>query len=300
MRRTHSLTIPPELAGEVPAAAPAVERLRALLSELRKVPAYFRRDLLITLSYRFTLVTDWLGLLVQIALFSFVSRMVDPRTIPAVEGQPVSYLEFVTIGIAVTGFVQVGLGRVVAAVRGEQMTGTLEALLTTPTALGTMQLGSAIYDLVYVPIRTIVFLGLVALLYGVHIAFSNLGPALVLLAFLLPVVWGMGVLSAAVVLTFRRGSGVIGFGATVLTATSGAYFPMELLPGWAQWLMRYNPLTISLDATREVLLAGAGWDHILPTLAVLAPMAVVSLTVGAIAFRLALQRELVRGTLHLY
>lgn len=300
MRRTQAVPIPPELGGELGGGLAAVERWRGLLAELGKVPAYFRRDLLIALSYRFTLVTDWLGLLVQIALFSFVSRMVDPRTIPAVEGRPVSYLEFVTVGIAVTGFVQVGLGRVVAAVRGEQMTGTLEALLTTPTALGTMQLGSAVYDLVYVPIRTVVFLGLVALVYDVHIAFSNLAPALVLLAFLLPVVWGMGVLSAAVVLTFRRGSGVIGFGATLLTATSGAYFPVGLLPGWAQWLMRYNPLTISLDATREVLLAGGGWDHIVPRVALLAPMAVVSLTVGAIAFRLALQRELVRGTLHLY
>ena len=45
------------------------------------------------------------------------------------------------------------LQRVAMAVRQEQMIGTLEALLVTPTSPTTVQVGSVAFDLVFVPIR---------------------------------------------------------------------------------------------------------------------------------------------------
>lgn len=282
------------------APASSSSRLVFLVGEARKIAAFFRRDLLVLLSYRLAIVTDWLSLLFQAALFAFLGRMVNPEVLPAVSGRPVSYLEFVTIGIAVSGFVQVGLGRVVTVIRNEQMMGTLESLLLTPTSVATIQLGSAIYELVYVPVRTVVFLILVAAIYEVGFAFDNLGAALAVIAAFIPVVWGLGLASAAAVLTFRRGAGAVGFGVAALTATSGAYFPVQLLPAWAQILMQYNPLTITLDAARDALLGGMGWSQIAPDVLILLPMAAVSLATGTAAFRLALERELRRGTLSLY
>ncbi len=275
-------------------------RLDSIIAEARKIAAFFRRDLLVLLSYRLGFVSDWLNLLLQVALFAFVARMVNPEVMPAAAGRPVSYLEFVTVGIAVGGFVQVGLGRVVAVVREEQLMGTLESLLLTPTALATLQLGSAIYDFVYVPIRTVLFLFLVAAIYDVGFAFEQLGAALAVVAALIPVVWGLGLASAAAVLTFRRGAGAVGFGVVMVTAASGAYFPVQLLPGWAQTLMRYNPVTITLEAARDALIGGVGWSQTAPDVLMLIPMAVVSLAMGTAAFRLALERELRRGTLSLY
>ncbi len=275
-------------------------RLAFLVGEALKISAFFRRDLLVLLSYRLAFLTDWLSLLLQAALFAFVGRMVDPEVLPASAGRPVSYLEFVTVGIAVSGFVQVGLGRVVAAIRDEQLMGTLESLLLTPTTVPTIQLGLAIYDFVYVPIRTVAFLVLVAAIYDVGFVFDNLGAALTVIAAFIPVVWGLGLASAAAVLTFRRGAGAIGFGVAALTATSGAYFPVQLLPAWVQTLMRYNPLTITLDAARDALLGGVGWSQIASDVLILLPMAAVSLAVGMAAFRLSLQRELRRGTLGMY
>ncbi|MFN2556759.1 MAG: ABC transporter permease [Nitriliruptorales bacterium] len=275
-------------------------RLAVLVEEAGKITAFFRRDLLVLLSYRLAFITDWLSLLFQVALFAFVGRMVNPDVLPASAGRPVSYLEFVTVGIAVSGFVQVGLGRVVAVVRSEQLMGTLESLLLTPTTVSTIQLGSAIYDFVYVPIRTVIFLVLVAAIYDVGFAFQHLGAALAVIAAFIPVVWGLGLASAAAVLTFRRGAGAIGFGVATFTAASGAYFPIQLLPAWVQSLMRYNPLTITLDAARDALLGGVGWSQIASDVLILLPMAAVSLAVGTTAFRFALARELRRGTLGLY
>jgi hypothetical protein len=51
---------------------------------------------------------------------------------------------------------------------------------------------------------------------------------------------------------------------------------------------------------REALLGGAGWAQIAPSLLKLAPLSVLGLAAGMLAFRLALKRERRLGTLGLY
>jgi ABC-2 type transport system permease protein len=269
-------------------------------AELRKLPAFMRRDLLIALSYRAAFVTDWLSMIAQIVMFYFVGRIVDPGTIPDYGGTQTSYMEFVAVGITVSSFMAVGLGRIFAAVRQEQVLGTLETLLLTPTALTTVQIGSVVYDLAYVPIRTSIFLGLTSLIFGTSFDWSGLAPtALVLISFV-PFVWGLGVLAAAWTLTFKRGTGVVGIATSVLTVGSGAYFPLDVVPGWARGILRWSPVTIALEGARDALLGGAGFADLLPSIAILVPFAAASLVVGVVAFRTALERERRRGSLGLY
>ena len=90
------------------------------------------------------------------AMFYFVGLMVDPAKLPSYGGRHATYMEFAAAGIALTAFIQVGLGRVGTAIRQEQLTGTLESVLMTPTSFSTIQVGSTVYDLIYVPIRTAV------------------------------------------------------------------------------------------------------------------------------------------------
>lgn len=269
-------------------------------TELRKVPAFFRRDLLVTFSYRLAFFADWISLIVQMVTFALVGQIVDSGSLPEFDGQPTEYLEFVAVGIAITAFLQVGLGRVVTTIRGEQLMGTLEALLLTPTSTLVLQLGVVAYDLIYVPLRTAAFILLAVGLFGVEVDLLGLGPVLALLLLFIPFVWGLGVASAAAVLAFRRGSAVTGFAVIGLSLTSGAYFPLDVLPGWAQRLADLNPLTITLEAAREALLGSAGWADVIGDALVLAPLAVVSLLVGFGAFHGALVYERRRGSLGLY
>lgn len=282
------------------AASESRSRGGVLISEVRKLPAFFRRDMLVLFSYRFAFVGDWLNLILQVIVFYFVGRMIDPSQLPVVNGVRVSYMEFVVIGIALTSFIQVSLGRVVSVIRTEQMMGTLEALVVTPTTLTTLQLGSVAYDLVYIPIRIAVFLAISAVAFDVHLVVSGLWLAVAILACFIPFVWGLGALGAAAVLTFRRGAGVVGIGVTVATIASGTYFPVALLPGWLAWVAEHNPLTLCLDAMRLALLGGAGWADVAPAIRVTAPVAVASLVAGVLALRAALRRERRLGTLGTY
>jgi ABC-2 type transport system permease protein len=275
-------------------------RFAAGRRELAKLPAFARRDMLVAWSYRATFISDVLALFLQALLFYFVGLLVDEGRLPEFGGSPVTYMEYVTVGIALAAFMQIGLGRVAAALRHEQMIGTLESLLATPTSPATIQLGSVLYDLLYIPIRTGLFLVLIAVGFDLDFNVAGVAPAALVILFFVPFVWGLGLLTAAATLTFRGGSAGVGFGLTMLTLGSGAFFPLALLPTWVESLASVNPLAIAIDGMREPLLGAVAWSETLYSLAVLVPFSATSLAVGVIAFRVALRRERRRGTIGHY
>ena len=176
--------------------------------------------------------------------------------------------------------------------------GTLEVLLMTPTTAATIQIGSVAYDLVYVPLRTGLFFLAVSLAADVQINTGGILPAVATLLCFIPFVWGLGILYAASTVTFKVAGG--GFIVTILTMTSGAYFPVSVLPDWLAALAELNPMTLTVDAMREALLGDGGWSEVGTALLVLAPASLVTLALGIVAFRAALLRERRRGTLGLY
>ncbi|MFL6137902.1 MAG: ABC transporter permease [Frankiaceae bacterium] len=281
-------------------AGPSTGRARSVVGELLKLPAFGRRDLRTTLSYRYPFVGDVLGLLFESVMFYFLSRLVNPDRMPLIGGRRPDYLAFVSVGIAVSAFMAVGLGRMLQSVQSERMLGTLESLLVTPTKLWAIQLGPAVYDLVYVPVRTGLFLLIVSLAYGVDLRIAGILPAAAVLLAFIPFVWGLGVLGAANILAFRRGTTLIGFVTTLLAIGSGAYFPLELLPHWAQGVAQANPVAIALAGLRGTLLGQAGWGDVWWRVAVLLPTSAVMVALGALAFRRAMVRERRLGTIGLY
>lgn len=279
-------------------ATPAVPQ--ALREEGRKLLAFLRRDVLVAWSYRLPFVTDWVAMILQAIVFGFVGKLIPSSALPTFGGEPVDYLEFVAVGIAISSFLAVGLSRLMTVIRQEQVQGTLEALLLTPTAWSTIEIGSAFYDILYVPVRTAVFLGFTALLFDAHYHLSGVGPAAVVLIAFIPFVWGLGVASAAATLTFRRGGGGLGFVVSIATLGSGAYFPLSVLPGWIQRVAAYNPVAIAVSSMRGALLGGDGWADVWPAVLRLVPMSILAMICGAVAFRAAIARERRRGTLGLY
>ena len=82
------------------------------------------------------------------------------------------------------GFVHLGLERVSAALRNEQLMGTLESLLTTPTSSQTIQIGSILFDLIFIPLRMGLLLLLLALVFGLNLDAGGVPQSLVLLVVL--------------------------------------------------------------------------------------------------------------------
>lgn len=279
------------------ASNPAV-RLRNGLADARKLPAFLRRDFLQATSYPMGFVADAAGLVSQTIVLYYVSQLVDPGSLPEYGGEAVSYIEFVVVGIAISIFIGLGLFRAAAAFRREQLMGTLESVLMTPTTPTTIQLGSVAYDLIYVPLRTLIFFGLVALTLDLDFDPSGVLPAAATLLLFIPFVWGLGIAYAAANLTFRvgGGAGLVG----LLTITSGAYFPITLFPAWLEEIAEHNPMTVAIETMRDCILGDAGWSAVLDASSTLVPAALVSLAVGLVLFRQAMRRERRRGSVGLY
>ena len=306
-----------------------LERVRSPAStsgglELAKLGAFVRRDFQIAWSYRMAFVSEWVTLAVQVAMFAYVGRLIDPSVLPTYGGTHATYMQFVTIGIAVSAlmhlalgrvagglrteqltgtleplmltptapatiqfgrlidpsvlptyggthatymqFVTIGiavsalmhlaLGRVAGGLRTEQLTGTLEPLMLTPTAPATIQFGTVLYDLIYIPLRLALFLGIVAALFDLSFDPSGIAPAFVLLLALMPFLWGLGVANAAAALTFKRGGAGLGLLVSLIALGSGAYFPIELLPHWLYAVVRLNPVAMAITGIRRELIGG--------------------------------------------
>jgi ABC-2 type transport system permease protein len=283
--------------------APAAEAPAGLVharAELRKLAAFVRRDFLVAWSYRMSFVSDLVGLASLTVMFHFIGLMVDPGTLPTYGGTQVTYLEFAVVGITLGLFMQLALNRVSGAIRNEQLMGTLESLLLTPTSLSTVQLGSVGFDFLYIPLRTGVFLVTISVVFGLHFEPDGVLPALAVLTAFIPVIWGLGVASGAVILTYKRGGGLVATAMLGLALLSGVYFPIDLLPDWAASIAAVNPIALTIDGMRESLLGGGSWATVLPTIAVLVPTGICSLLAGMGLFRLALARERRRGSLGIY
>jgi len=284
---------------EVPAVRSG-SHFGAFLGEAAKVTAFLRRDFLVAWSYRMSFFSEIAGMFVQAITFYFVGLMVNDSVLPTYGGENVTYMEFAAVGIAFGAFISVGLGQVATAVRQEQLMGTLESLLMTPTSPATIQAGSVAYPLLFLPLRTGVFLALIAFAFGLDFAPGGLAPAALVFLLFTPFVWGLGLLSAAGVMTFKRGTAGIGFGVALLVLTSGAYFPLELLPRFVELVAEFNPLAVAIGGVRDALLGNAGWHSLSAEVFLLVPMGAASLAAGVTAFRLAVRRERARGTIGLY
>lgn len=270
------------------------------LKEAHKLPAFVRRDLRIMLSYRMGAVSGLMAIFIQIIAFSLLGKLVNPARMPEFSGVRASYLEFVAIGICVNMTVLLLLNELARALRIEQMIGTLESLLTTPTRITTLQIGSTLFNLLYVPLRLCLFLAAIWLVFGLRLHPRGILPAAVLMLEFLPLLWGFGLIAGGAVLTFRRGTGIIGGGAAILGLGSGAVFPLSVLPGWLEHVAALNPLAIVLTAVREALIGGASWSTLATPLLELLPLACGSVVAGIFVFQLMLRRERRLGTLGLY
>jgi ABC-type polysaccharide/polyol phosphate export permease len=123
---------------------------------------------------------------------------------------------------------------------------------------------------------------------------------MLLMLFFLPFTWGIGLATAALVVTFRRGSGATGALVTILGLFSGAVFPIALLPTGLRTIAEWNPFAIAIDGVRDALIGGTGWGPAISALGHLAPISLAGLTIGVLCFRAAVTRERRRGTLGNY
>jgi ABC-2 type transport system permease protein len=258
--------------------------------------AFLRRDWASARSYRLAFVLDMARSAFMLILFFQVGRLVDRG--PATEDIQGDYFSFVVIGVAVLQIVQSALGSFAIKLRDEQTTGTLEALLATPTAPWRVILGSALYDLVRALVMALLLVVLgTAMGLQLSVTPPSVVVALVALLGLLGVAASLGVLVAAFTVVFKRGMALAWAITSGLSLVGGVFYPVDLLPAPIAWAARWLPFTRGVHALREALLEGR---TPLADVALVVVTALALVLVSVTIFRAAVDRARTLGTLGQY
>ena len=223
----------------------------------KKAWAFIARDLRIEASYRMNFLMQGLGILFTVVTFHFLARLVDTGNVAALGRFGGGYFSFVLIGIALSNYLSVATRAYADRLREAQVTGTLEAMLMTPTPVGQIIAFSAIYDFLFASIRVVLYLLVGAALFGLDTSRANWGAAAVFLALAVVTFSSLGILSASFILVFKRGDPLTMIYGVLSFLFGGVYYPVDLLPEWLRSLSMLLPLTWALDGMRMSLMRGA-------------------------------------------
>lgn len=270
------------------------------MATLIKVWAFVKRDFLQNASYRLNFAVSLVGILLSCLTFFFLSKLIPAASVPTLAPYGGEYFPFALVGIAFYSFLGVGLQSLADSISRAQMTGTLEALLVTPTPVTVVILASTVFSFLFAAARVVLYLLFGALFFGVRLDRANLPAAALVFALSIASFTAIGMLSAAFVMVFKKGSPPGWVFGGVSTLFGGVIFPVESLPGWMQPASAVLPITYALEAMRRSVLMGAGLNEIRRELVLLALFAAVLLPAGVAAFRLAIRRAKRTGTLVQY
>ena len=268
-----------------------------MIRSLLKLFAFVKRDFLSEGSYRLAFFMQIGGMLFSLVAFYFLTKMIDPQA-EGLNGIPP--FEWLLIGLAFQFYFTSALYSFSAKIRSEQLLGTLEAMLVSPTPTSMVIFSSAAWDFTYGAIRVLVYLVFATLVFGVRFHAESLGALGLGVALTLLSSAGLGILSASFILYFKRGDPVnfLLSGATILLGN--VFFPVEQLPEWVRPFSDYLPVTWSMRVVRGALLQGQSFAQLQDELLVLAGLTAILLPSGLICSRFAIRRAKREGTLVQY
>jgi ABC-2 type transport system permease protein len=264
---------------------------------LRKVSAFFIRDFLEELSYPLNFVMRWGVILFKLVTFYFLGKLVGGAVLPQLAPYGNSYFPFVMLGLALAGFQGVALTAISQNILYGMYSGTLEAMLVTRTSLATIVFASMLYQFLSALLEILLYLGFSFLFFGVSLGQASLPATAVLLALALLAHLPIGILSAGLILLFKRGDPVTVILGQVSALLGGVYFPLQVLPQWLQKVAQLLPFTHALEGLRQAVLNGKGLGELSPQVAILSAFAVVLLPLSLVFFAWTVRQAKRLGTL---
>ncbi|UCH79311.1 MAG: ABC transporter permease [Candidatus Coatesbacteria bacterium] len=266
---------------------------------LRIGAAFLRRDFLNLASYRLSFLMGFASLLFYLLIFFFVGRVFSGLGSSYLARYGGEYFPFGVGGLAMQSLVGAGLGGLSQVIAQEQYLGTLEPLLGRRGGGFRLLAAASLSRYLISSGRLLAYLVVAALLFRVSFRLAGVPLFVGVTALTVAAYFGLGMLSAAVVLVFKQGNPINLFFGQLAALLSGVFFPVEVLPAWLRTVGSFIPLTYALQVGRAALLGEAAPVSAQPLL-YLAAFAAAALAGGALSFRWALARAKRDGSLGQY
>jgi ABC-2 type transport system permease protein len=271
-----------------------------MISFLHKCLAFIRRDFQIESSYKMNFVLNSLDSIVILLLFYFLNAFMAAGGSHYASRYGADYFSFAVIGVAFARYFQLTLRMFSDSIRAAQLSGCLEAMLSSQTDSVTIVLLSSLYGLISGAVQPIVILVAAAVLMGMDFSHANVAATILVLGFSLLTFIAFGVLSAATILWLKKGDPLAWILGGLGTLIGGAFFPVEVLPVWLQKISFLIPITYSLDALRLTILQGYSLDKIAGQTLILGLMVAILLPSSLAIFAAMVRKGRIEGTLAQY
>jgi len=167
---------------------------------------------------------------------------------------PEEFIGFVVVGGAMTTFWLNVLWSMAAQLYWDRDAGNLGLYIMAPGPMMAILLGMALGGMIWTVTRAAIIIAAGWLLFGVHFSTANLGLLLLTFVLTMAALYGLGMLFASLFLVFGREAWHLNnlFQEPVYLL-SGFYFPVKALGPWVAAAASIIPLTLGLDAMRQLL-----------------------------------------------
>jgi ABC-2 type transport system permease protein len=166
---------------------------------------------------------------------------------------PEDYVGFVVVGGAMTAFWMNVLWSMSSQLYWEKEQGNLALYIIAPNSMMAILLGMALGGMVATLIRALAILLLGSWLFHVQYAVVNFWQLFAVFSLAMVALYGMGMMAASVYLLLSREAWHISnLAQEPIYLVSGFYFPVKNLGFWTAAAASIIPLTLGLDAMRQL------------------------------------------------
>jgi len=206
----------------------------------------------------------------------------------------------VLLSMAFFSYIGVGLGSFSSRIQSEQMQGTLEAILLTPTKIPTILFSLALWNLIFATLDILIYIALGAWVFKIDFSSANFFSALVVLILTIISFSSLGILSASFTLVFKRGNPVSWIINNLEGLIGGVYFPVTVLPIWLQCVAKFFPITYAIRAIELAVYRGYSLIQLGRESAFLFFFASILLPFSLYVFKFAVRKAKLDGSLAQY
>ena len=259
---------------------------------MHKVWALIRSNWLAASSYKLGFIFSFGSLILSVIPIFFITRALQTTMADVIRGQGDQYFAFLVVGLISLNVVSSTVYALPGGLQTATSTGTLEALLATPTSVTALLLTM---------LRSAVML-IAAAAMGARVEWHQLGASLPIVALIVVAHLPIAIITAAMVLAFRTRGPLAQLVLMASTFLGGVYYPTTVtgIPAPIKAISAFIPLTYGLTALRAVLLEGNSITTVWRELSILSAFTVVALIASAIGFRAALRYARKVGNLAQY
>jgi ABC-2 type transport system permease protein len=186
--------------------------------------------------------------MLSVAAYVFVYRAINA---------PEAYVGFVVIGGAMVAFWMNVLWNMSSQLYWEKEQGNLALYIMAPNSMMAILLGMALGGLFATTLRAVVIVGLGSWMFQVQYTIVNFWQLFAVFFLAMVALYGLGMMTASIFLLLSREAWhIASLAQEPIYLASGFYFPVKNLNYWVALGASIIPLTLGLDAMRQLVFPG--------------------------------------------